>query len=71
MNKTCPKCSGAMERGFLLDRSYSTMIPLEWFEGAPRKSFWLGTTTKGLRHSTVETWRCKTCGFLESYAPEK
>jgi hypothetical protein len=40
----------------------------KWVEGAPEKSFWLGTKTRGKKQVQVATYRCKTCGYLESYA---
>jgi Domain of unknown function (DUF6487) len=63
----CPKCSGEMVQGFIVDRSGSKFIRVSsWVEGTPEKSFWSGTIAQG--HVPVGTFRCSACGFLESYA---
>lgn len=65
----CPKCGGAMEEGFLLDRTQSGAAASAWVAGAPEKSFWTGLKLKGRTQLPVSTWRCRRCGYLESYAP--
>lgn len=69
MNPTlnCPKCGGAMEEGFLMDVG-STLVQSHWLEGKPERSFWTGLKTSDRQQLTVMTYRCETCGFLESYA---
>ena len=65
----CPKCDGAMEQGFILDLMQGGQVASRWAAGAPQKSFWTG-----LKAATedkvipVGTFRCASCGFLESYA---
>lgn len=65
----CPKCNGVMVQGFMAvwatagDRRISN-----WVEGAPIKSFWYGTSVPADKYIPVGTFRCSTCGFLESYA---
>lgn len=66
----CPKCAGAMERGFLLDQGYGTFAAAEWVEGTPEKSLWTGLKLRGKTKLKVATWRCRRCGFLESYAAD-
>jgi hypothetical protein len=66
----CPKCSGRMEDGFLLDRSHGALTQNTWVEGAPAPSFWTGLKVKGLTQLPVTTQRCTSCGYLESYARE-
>lgn len=67
----CPRCRGAMEAGFMIDRGdYSYPQRQNWVEGQPEKSFWHGFQTKGKEVLAVETWRCGKCGYLESYANE-
>ena len=66
----CPKCAGAMEQGFLLDQTYGTYAVASWVRGAPEKSLWTGVKLKRKTRLTVATWRCRRCGFLESFAPE-
>lgn len=57
----CPKCGGEFEEGFCADASYSRYIKPQW---ATNISFWTGL--KNARN--VISYRCKQCGFLESYA---
>ena len=72
MNQTpsrCPKCEGEMEQGFILDAMHGGQIASRWAAGAPQKSFWTGT--KAVSQDSVipvGTFRCASCGFLESYA---
>ena len=66
----CPKCSGEMVQGFIVDRSGGRgfISVSSWVEGTPEKSFWWGTIAPDERHVPVGTFRCSACGFLESYA---
>ena len=66
--RTCPKCQGAMSEGFILDHNHSARAVGRWVEGAPEKSFWLGIRLRGKTQLPIVTWRCGSCGFLESYA---
>jgi hypothetical protein len=58
-----------MHEGFLLDRSHNAVRVAQWAEGAPE--YWLLRVLKmrGRRKLPVRTFRCATCGLLESYAP--
>ena len=69
-NKTCPKCSGRMEEGFVLDRTYGANLQSTWVGGRPAKSFWTGFKLRGQVTLPVTTFRCSGCGYLESYASE-
>ncbi|PIZ64716.1 hypothetical protein CO051_06040 [Candidatus Roizmanbacteria bacterium CG_4_9_14_0_2_um_filter_39_13] len=65
--KKCPKCEGGMEEGFIPD-----YLNLMW----DQKGTWKKSGQKIIRKATPEdyhdtkvvTFRCKSCGFLESYA---
>jgi hypothetical protein len=57
-----------MEQGYLLDHTHSGQVAGEWVEGPPRPSFWTGVSLRGRSHIPITTWRCPTCGYLESYA---
>lgn len=57
-----------MEEGFIKDQGHGVVYSSKWVEGQPEKSFWLGTKTRGKKQVHVETYRCKVCGYLESYA---
>lgn len=65
----CPKCQHEMERGFLPEyvqvRAARQSI---WVRGWPQRSFWFGIKVPA-NHLNVITFRCTSCGFLESYAP--
>lgn len=65
--KRCPKCSGKMVRGFLIDNTGQGQYVQHWAEGQAQKSFWKGTTFSG-EAMPVGAFRCKSCGYLESYA---
>ena len=70
---TCPKCSGHMEAGFILDRGAGAAnAQAKWLEGVPTPSFWPGDRVKmqGRRPLPVITFRCDGCGYLESFATE-
>lgn len=65
----CPKCDGPMEQGFILDVMHGGQIVSRWAAGVPQKSFWTGT--KSVSEDIVipvGTFRCESCGYLESYA---
>ena len=66
---TCPKCRAAMEEGFIMDLGhYNTRTVSQWVEGEPERSIWTGLKTKDRDKYQVTTYRCVSCGFLESYA---
>ncbi len=64
----CAKCDTPMERGFLADFTHGAVMVSGWFAGAPKKSFWLGTKIDYKQVIPTATFRCPTCGYLESYA---
>ena len=67
----CPKCQGEMVQGFVIDYTYGARLVSQWAEGSPRKSF-LGVTRKPEgKPIPIGTFRCNSCGFLESYAREE
>ena len=68
MTDKCPKCSGEMEQGFLLDHNYGTAEASDWIEGPVERSFWTGVKTRGKERRNIATYRCVGCGYLESYA---
>ena len=67
-SRTCPKCQASMVEGFVIDRADSGRVVSSWLEGAPQKSRWTGVKLKGKTPIEIATWRCGSCGFLESYA---
>lgn len=57
-----------MERGFVLDNTHGGRVVSHWAAGAPQKSFWAGTKLPEEALVPIGTFRCGSCGFLESYA---
>lgn len=76
----CPKCSGSMEFGLLIDAGGGASVGnrwshpervQEWVRGTPGRSWWhLGFKADAGDRLQVATLRCTQCGFLELYAPE-
>jgi hypothetical protein len=64
----CPRCSGSMEPGYLVDEGYGTKAVPKWVAGDPQKSIWTGLKLRGRDRLDVSTYRCRRCGYLESYA---
>jgi hypothetical protein len=72
VSRVCPKCNGAMEQGFTVDLGMSDITTFgsryvsRWAPGAPLKS--LLFKTKVPTTVPIGTFRCASCGYLESYA---
>ena len=64
----CPKCQTTMDEGFVLDDTHGGTLQSKWAEGKPRTSFWLGVRVPRKDRHPVSTFRCPSCGYLESYA---
>ena len=65
----CPKCRGRMERGFIPDfADGGKRLVHHWFAGAAKKSFWGGTKKPKTEPIPLAAFRCKACGYLETYA---
>jgi hypothetical protein len=68
---TCPKCDGEMIQGFIPELgppSFAQVTIPAWVEGTPQKSFWAGTKVPKDKVIPIGTFRCVSCGYLESYA---
>jgi len=61
--KTCPKCKGEMEKGFLPDARYAGTGRIHWAD----KIVHLKLKPVNQMYP-VDAYRCTSCGFLESYA---
>ena len=71
-NRECLVCRVRLEDGFIIDRGDRDRVrQATWVEGAPEKSFWRGTKTKGKRQLAVSALRCPRCGRIELYSAEK
>lgn len=67
----CPRCRGKMEAGIIVDNGSSGVTyQQQWMEGVAETSIWTGLKTKGHLCHKVVTFRCVSCGYLESYAPD-
>jgi hypothetical protein len=64
----CPKCQHSMEIGFILENDQGAYRTAQWADGTPIRSVWTGLKMKGKLIHQVDTYRCKHCGYLESYA---
>jgi hypothetical protein len=64
----CLRCSGSMDAGYVVDEGYGTRTVSKWIEGEPQPSMWTGLKLRGKVKRDVVTYRCKRCGYLESYA---
>ena len=57
-----------MSEGYVVDVGYgSTSVP-KLVEGSPVKSIWTGLKLRGKEQLSVTSFRCRRCGYLESYA---
>lgn len=62
----CPKCGGEMETGVTLDAYDVGMYnQSKWSEGMTKT---LGIFVGHKGEKQITTYRCKICGYLESYA---
>jgi predicted nucleic-acid-binding Zn-ribbon protein len=69
-SRECPKCAGSMAEGFTIDHTHGGANVATWAEGEPVKSIWVGLKLGGKTQIAIATWRCRRCGYLESYAAE-
>jgi predicted RNA-binding Zn-ribbon protein involved in translation (DUF1610 family) len=66
----CSKCNSEMDEGFVADFAHSQIVQEQWVQGSPEQSFWTGTKVRDKPRFRIVTFRCPTCGYLESYALE-
>ncbi len=65
----CPRCAGRMEQGFVVDNAHGgARLVSHWVEGPPEKAFWTRTKAPSAAQIPIGTFRCSSCGFLESWA---
>ncbi len=69
---TCPKCTGATEPGFIVDSGLlGAPSQSKWVQGEPKHSWQVPGVAMFSNRITVITYRCRECGFLESYAGDE
>ena len=73
MSKTveCIRCHVPMEQGFVIDGRHEGFVQQQWTSGVPKRSFWMGLKLEKDKIVGVTTWRCPSCGYLESYATRR
>jgi hypothetical protein len=64
----CPKCGETMQEGYLIDYSHGNAKVGRWVEGPPVAGILWEVDPTGSTEWKVATFRCRGCGFLESYA---
>lgn len=65
----CPKCDNEMEEGFIPDSGWfggPASTNLGWKPG--KEASFSNIFGKKIK---IEAYRCKNCGYLESYAKQK
>jgi hypothetical protein len=67
-HRTCLRCGGELEEGFLLDETHGTYKTTRWVEGAPERSVWTGLKLGKRRTLPLTVYRCTGCGALDLYA---
>ena len=63
----CSKCSGEMKEGLVVDLNYGGILQSMWVDDQADKSVG-SVTTDGKRKVKTITYRCSSCGYLDSYA---
>ena len=65
----CVKCGGSMEAGYLPGPGpYSLSMTGRWIKGRPVTTPRISARAPAGKALTITTWRCKDCGYLESFA---
>ncbi len=67
---SCPKCKGEMVQGYVLDFTPVGARVRQWNSGAPKSPAW-AVIRDSITQIPIGTFRCQSCGFLESYAREE
>jgi hypothetical protein len=64
---SCSKCAGEMREGLVVDLNYAGVFQSLWVEDQATMSVGPGNTD-GRRKIKTITYRCSSCGYLDSYA---
>jgi hypothetical protein len=69
----CIRCNGELEKGFMVDTADSGITrQANWASGTPNTSFWRVSAVQSSNKTlAVVTYRCKSCGRLESFAHDQ
>lgn len=69
----CLKCGGEMQEGLTVEYKVQGGNTINW--NIPKHETWGNKLEKGFFNDSVDgeknikTYRCSSCGYLESYAP--
>ena len=63
----CSKCSGEMQEGLVVDLNYAGVLQSMWVEDPVVASVGAVATVAKRKIKTI-TYRCLSCGYLDSYA---
>lgn len=63
----CSKCSGEMQEGLVVDLNYAGVFQSMWVDEQAGTNAGPGTMD-GKRKVKTITYRCSSCGYLDSYA---
>lgn len=64
----CAKCGARMKEGFVVEVMSGKAYPNTWIEGVPESHYLHGLKMKHKITVPISTFRCVSCGYLESYA---
>jgi hypothetical protein len=67
-HRTCLRCGGEMEEGYVLDETHGALRTARWVDGPPKKSPWTGLKVRGRRKLPLAAYRCTGCGAVDLYA---
>ena len=66
---SCPKCTGSMSVGFVVDQgAYGTAGVSTYQAGQAKVSIWTGVKQNKKEQIAITTLRCNRCGYLENFA---
>ena len=69
-NIVCSKCKGTMEVGVIPDVAHGRIFVSSWQRGVAEKGPLGGLKRMGKTRYEITAYRCTSCGYLESYAPQ-
>lgn len=64
----CSKCNTDMQQGVVVDLSYAGILRSMWVEDQAANTVVMGFADNHQRNVKTITYRCSSCGFLDSYA---
>lgn len=68
MSTECPKCSGVLEEGFVIEPDEGNTSYSVWVEGKPSDGVPDDIRGSGKRIYRIQAYRCMSCGYTELYS---